>query len=140
MKRFVLMVGAGILSASMAYAATPEAYIINLHDGDTVMNEQVLVQFGLKGMGIAPAGIEAPNTGHHHILLDREPWGQGADDADMMEYGLYADENHIHYGKGQTEAVLDLAPGQHTLQLVLGDYTHVPIKGLASDRITINVK
>ena len=98
------------------------------------------MRFGVKGMGVAPAGVEYENTGHHHILLNRPAWGEGEEDMEMMENGIYSDDSHIHFGKGQTETQLDLAPGQHTLQLVLGDMNHVPIKGAHSEQITIMVK
>jgi hypothetical protein len=79
-------------------------------------------------------------TGHHHVLIDRAPWGEGPEDAEMAENGLYADDNHKHFGGGQTETMLDLAPGTHTLQLVLGDANHVPhVPPVVSDRITITV-
>lgn len=111
-----------------------------MKDGDTVTGP-VKVIFGLSGMGVAPAGVEAENTGHHHILLDRAPVGEGEDGTEEFEYGIAADENNIHYGKGQTETVLDLAPGKHTLQLVLGDHYHVPHNPpVFSERITITVK
>ncbi len=102
-----------------------EVYFINIEDGSTV-SSPVTVVFGLKGMGVAPAGTENENTGHHHILINRAAFGEGAEDADMMENGLIADENHVHFGGGQTEVTLDLEPGTHTLQLVLGDLNHVP--------------
>jgi len=82
--------------------------------------------FGLRGMGVAPAGTDKEATGHHHILIDRPPLGEGPDGADELNHGLPADENHIHFGGGQTQVSLDLAPGAHTLQLVLGDMNHVP--------------
>ena len=115
-------------------------YIVNLEDGATVASP-VKVVFGLSGMGVAPAGTEKDNTGHHHILLNRAPFGEGEEDAGMSETGLYADENHIHFGGGQTEAMLDLEPGRHTLQLVLGDLYHVPHNPpVMSEQITITVE
>ena len=132
--------------ASHAYAGdTPSApgtkqYFVNLKDGDVVQGP-VKVIFGLSGMGVAPAGAQIDNTGHHHILLDRVEIGKGPDGAEEFDYGILADENNIHYGKGQTEATLELAPGTHTLQLVLGDWAHVPHNPpIFSDRITITVK
>jgi hypothetical protein len=120
--------------------ADAKVYFINLQDGDTV-SAPVRVVFGLTGMGVAPAGTEKENTGHHHLLIDRPLLGQGEDGAEEADYGLPADEQHIHYGGGQTETRLDLAPGTHTLQLVLGDLNHVPhIDPVTSDQITITVK
>lgn len=100
-------------------------YFINIEDGASVQ-APVKVQFGLSGMGVAPAGTERENTGHHHILIDRPPFGEGSEDADIAAYGIPADDNHMHFGGGQTEISLDLAPGSHTLQLLLGDQNHVP--------------
>jgi hypothetical protein len=77
-------------------------------------------------MGVAPAGTEKANTGHHHLLVDRPALGQGEDGADELEYRLPSDEQHIHFGGGQTEVTIDLSSGQHSLQLVLGDYAHTP--------------
>jgi len=92
-------------------------------------------------MGVAPAGTEEENTGHHHILLNRAPFGEGPEDADMIETGIFADDNHIHFGKGQTETTLDLAPGTHTIQLVFGDLYHVPHNPpVMSEQITITVE
>ena len=116
-----------------------EVYFATLEDGATVSGP-VKVVFGLAGMGIAPAGTEAENTGHHHVLLNRAPFGEGEDDADMIETGIWADENHIHFGKGQTEVTLDLEPGTHTLQLVFGDLYHVPHDPIVkSKQITLTV-
>ena len=115
-------------------------YFVNLSDGDTV-SSPVKIVFGLEGMGVAPAGTEKEGTGHHHLLLNRPPLGQGEEGEDELLYGLPADDNHIHFGGGQTEVSLDLPAGQHTLQLVLGDLNHVPHdKPIFSDMITITVK
>jgi hypothetical protein len=136
-----------VLSSVAAFAggetpSNPEAevYFINLGDGQTVTSP-VQVNFGLRGMGVAPAGIEKDMTGHHHLLIDRPPLGEGEDGADELANGIPSDENHRHFGGGQTETVLDLSPGQHTLQLVLGDYGHVPHSTpIASEVITITVE
>lgn len=117
-----------------------EVYFANIEDGATV-SSPVSVVFGLKGMGVAPAGTEKENTGHHHILIDRPPLGEGPDGAEELEVGLPADDNHVHFGGGQTEVSLDLDPGQHTLQLVLGDMNHVPHDPpVVSEVITITVE
>ena len=107
--------------------------IISPKDGDTVTNP-FRVQFGLSGMGVAPAGVDKPNTGHHHLLIDvNEP-------LDPNE-PIPQDKTHLHFGAGQTEAVLELPPGKHTLQLVLGDWSHLPFHpSILSDVITITVK
>lgn len=129
-----------VLAERMAAPEGAEVYFVNIEDGATV-SAPVKVVFGLSGMGVAPAGTEKENTGHHHILINRPPLGEGPDGAEELEYGLPADENHVHFGGGQTEVALDLAPGQHTLQLVLGDMNHVPHDPpVVSDVITITVE
>lgn len=106
-------------------------YIISPADGAEVQSP-VTIEFGLKGAGIAPAGIDLPNTGHHHLLVDTE--------LATMDLPIPADERNIHFGLGQTEATIELAPGEHTLQLVLGDVIHVPHDPpLMSEQITITV-
>ncbi|MCE8539334.1 DUF4399 domain-containing protein [Ruegeria pomeroyi] len=146
MKSFLAAFGIGLLAtAALAGGDTPanpeaRVYFVNLADGDTVASP-VTVIFGLSGMGVAPAGTEAENTGHHHLLVDRPPMGQGEDGAEELTFALPADEHHRHFGKGQTEVTLDLEPGKHTLQLVMGDYTHVPHSTpIVSEVITIEVK
>ncbi|NRB35754.1 MAG: DUF4399 domain-containing protein [Rhodobacteraceae bacterium] len=119
--------------------SNPDArvYITNLSDGDTVSGP-VTVRFGLVGMGIAPAGVEWDNTGHHHLIVDRAPYG--AEAGDNMDDPIPGDENHRHFGGGQTETTLDLPAGTHTLQLVLGDAFHVPHDPpIMSEVITITV-
>ena len=117
-----------------------KSYFVNLKNGD-VVKSPVKVIFGLSGMGVAPAGVEKAHTGHHHIFLNRPPLGKGEDGSDELTANIPADENHIHFGKGQTEITLDLKPGKHTLQLVLGDHNHIPHNPpVVSDVITITVK
>ena len=92
-------------------------------------------------MGIAPAGTEKPNTGHHHLLIDLSALGLGEDGMDEFEFGLPSDKNHVHFGGGQTEFTLDLPAGQHMLQLVLGDYGHAHhSRPLVSDILTTSIK
>ena len=89
--------------------------------------------FGLKGIGVAPAGVDLPATGHHHLLVDTE--------LISMDSMIPTDNNHLHYGLGQTEAIVELEPGEHRLQLVLGDYLHTPHDPpVVSDVITIQVQ
>ena len=137
------VLGLGFVPAFADKTPAPEGaqvYFVNLEDGATVTSP-VKIVFGLSGMGVAPAGVEKENTGHHHILIDRAPFGDGPEDAEMMENGLPGDENHVHFGGGQTEVTLDLPPGSHTLQLVLGDQFHVPHEPpIISDVITITVE
>lgn len=112
-----------------------KVYFISPADGATIEGP-VKVVMGLSGLGIAPAGVRAANTGHHHILVDTD-LPSGAD----LEKPLMVDAGHRHFGAGQTEATLTLAPGKHTLQLVVGDHAHVPHDPpLASAPITITVK
>lgn len=114
-------------------------YFVNLEDGST-LSGPVTVIFGLEGMGVAPAGTEREMTGHHHVFLNRPPLGEGEEGTEELLYGIPADDNHIHFGGGQTQVTLDLEPGEHTLQLVLGDLNHVPhVPPVASDQITITV-
>jgi Domain of unknown function (DUF4399) len=109
-----------------------EVYLISPKDGAKVHNP-VLVQFGLKGMGIAPAGVKFDNSGHHHLLIDTDP------PADLG-LPLPATDKIVHFGKGQTETTLTLAPGKHTLQLLLGDMNHIPHQPpVISRKITITV-
>ena len=121
---------------SLSSAAAPagaEAYFISPKDGETV-SSPVNVRFGLKGMGVAPAGIQAPNTGHHHLLVD-------AAAAPAQNQPIGKDEQHLHFGGGQTEATIELKPGTHSLQLVVGDYLHVPFNpSIESKPIKITVK
>jgi len=106
-------------------------YFINLKDGATV-TAKATIRFGLRGMGVAPAGIDANNTGHHHLLIDAELPSLGDPIPD--------DANHLHFGAGQTEAEVTLTPGPHTLQLVLGDKNHVPHSPpVMSEPIHVNV-
>jgi hypothetical protein len=94
-----------------------ELYIISPKDGETVTSP-VTVRFGLRGMGIAPAGVAMENTGHHHLLIDT--------DLPPVDRPIPADAKHVHFGKGQTEASVTLAPGRHRLQLLLADHLHIP--------------
>jgi hypothetical protein len=115
-------------------------YFIGLSDGDTVASP-VTVRFGLSGMGIAPAGQDMEGTGHHHLLINRPPLGEGEWGEEEWDYGLPADDNHLHFGKGQTEVTLDLDPGVYTLQMALGSGSHVPYgPGLVTEVITITVE
>lgn len=137
----LMLAGAGTaLSARAEEAASPwpagaEAYIISPADGATVKSP-VTVVFGLKGMGVAPAGVSKPKTGHHHLLIDTDlPTGEELADP------LPADDHHVHFGGGQTQTTVELAPGKHTLQLIMGDAGHVPHNPpLASKKITITVE
>jgi hypothetical protein len=117
-------------------AAPPNAavYIISPKDGDTVTSP-FKVQFGLSGMGVAPAGVDKPNTGHHHLIIDA-----ALSPAELKE-PIASDAKHLHFGGGQTETMVTLPSGRHTLQLVLGDWSHVPFNPpIMSPVITVTVK
>jgi hypothetical protein len=137
-KSLVVMLTSAFLMAGAALAGTPwpqdaEVYIISPKDGETVTSP-VTVRFGLKGMGVAPAGIDKSGTGHHHLLID-------VPDRPALDQPLPADDQHKHFGGGQTEATIELPPGQHTLQLIMGDMNHVPHDPpVISEKITITVK
>lgn len=136
MRKIVLLILATLAVCSSAPAETPapenaELYFISPKDGDAVSNP-ITVRFGLKNMGVAPAGVQYENTGHHHLLIDT-----GLPPLDLP---IINDEKHRHYGLGQTEATLELPAGAHTLQLLLGDFAHRPhAPPVASKRITITV-
>lgn len=119
---------------SIPAAAPPDAkvYIISPANGARVTSPFV-VRFGLAGMGVAPSGVDAEGTGHHHLLID-------TDELPAKGQPIPADEHHLHFGKGQTQTTLTLPPGQHTLQLLLGDHRHIPHDPpVISDRITVTV-
>lgn len=139
--RTILFASLALLAATVsaqapAPVAAPEGaavYFITPQDGATVSGP-VTVKFGLKGMGVAPAGVERANTGHHHLLVD-------VDSVPPAGQPVPADAQHIHFGGGQTETTLELAPGKHTLQLLLGDHLHRPHQPpVLSEKITITVK
>ena len=121
------------LSIFLSFNAFSEkVYFINLQDGD-VLKSPFLIQFGLSGKGVAPAGVDIKNTGHHHLLIN----------VDAIDYDLPipSSTQHLHFGLGQTETMLDLPPGKHQLQLVLGDKHHVPHQPLlTSKKIEVIVK
>ena len=121
-----------ILSTSLL-SNEPYVYIIEPEDGSEVTNP-VRVVFGLSGMGVAPAGVDKPGTGHHHLLIDLKQLPD-------LTKPIPTDENHLHFGGGQTETTLNLEPGNHDLQLILGNWFHVPHSSpLISKKITIKVK
>ena len=94
-----------------------EVYFSDLKDGATV-RAKVTIRFGLRGMGVAPAGSDRADSGHHHLLIDTE--------LPPLDQPIPNDFNHLHFGSGQTEAEITLKPGTHTLQLLLGDKDHIP--------------
>ena len=124
-----------ITSAIASDLTTPSpkgalAYIVSPKNGETVDGTFTVI-FGLAGMGIAPAGVEQENTGHHHLLVDQES---------LPAEGVPMGSPPIHFGKGQTEAEVTLEPGTHTLQLIMGNHFHVPHNPpVVSEKITITV-
>ena len=112
--------------------AGAKVFFIEPADGATVTNP-VIVKFGIEGMEVAPAGTGKPNTGHHHVLIDTV--------LEDFESPIPADDMHKHFGKGQTETQLELTPGEHSLQLLLGDQNHIPHDPVVeSESITITVE
>src|SRR5436190_644811 len=97
--------------------ADARVYFVGIQDG-SVLPQRATIRFGLTNMGVAPAGIDKPNTGHHHLLVDSK--------LPPLDLPIPNDFNHLHFGAGQTEATVNLPPGRHTLQLLLGDENHVP--------------
>ncbi len=131
-----MLLGLFLTTSAHALERTPapdgaEVYIVDPEDGAEVKSP-VTVVFGLKGMGVAPAGVDMEGTGHHHLIVNAP--------LPPMDQGIPADENYIHFGGGQTQTSVDLEPGEHTLQLLLGDKNHLPHDPpIASERITITV-
>lgn len=137
MKKYLLTAAfvSGLLISAFSFANTPspegtELYIISPSNGDTV-SSPVTVKFGLKGMGVAPAGVEKKNTGHHHLIVNG--------DLPPMDQPMGKDIKH--FGGGQTETSIELSPGKHTLQLILGNHQHIPHNPpVISEKIEITVK
>ena len=131
---------AALASMTVAFAGpTPApknayAYIGYPNNGQVVpANKPFRVWFGLRYMGVAPKGVKYPNTGHHHLLIDC--------DLPPMDEEIPSDRQHLHYGAGQTEAQIELPPGKHTLQLLMGDENHVPHNPpVYSKKITVIAK
>jgi hypothetical protein len=130
----VLGLSASLLMAVPALAEEEAAlYFIEPVDGQTVTGP-LTVKFGLRGMGVAPAGVQVDNTGHHHLLVDIETLPD-------LTMPLPKTEQILHFGAGQTETVLNLPAGTHTLQLILGNFAHIPhAKPLLSEKITVTVE
>ncbi|MGF2733748.1 DUF4399 domain-containing protein [Marinobacter sp. DUT-1] len=137
-QRLFLSSGLAAAMVAGAHAATPApegaaVYFVTPTDGQTV-SSPVTVRFGLDGMGVAPAGVEREATGHHHLLVD-------VDELPAMDQPVPSDDHHVHFGGGQTQATLELSPGEHTLQLLVGDHQHVPHEPpVMSEKITITVE
>lgn len=141
MRKIVFSLIASLILPIAAFAAmertpSPEGasvYIISPANGE-VVGETFTVKFGLKGMGVAPAGIDVANTGHHHLLIDMAK-------LPAMDMPMPMSDTLKHFGGGQTEVTLTLPKGEHTLQLLLGDKLHIPHKpAVISEKITITIK
>ena len=132
----VLVAGCFAAHAQLPRSPAPDAahvYSIAPAQRERV-SRPVTVRFGLSGMGVAPAGVEQKNTGHHHLLV-------ALDMAPAMGMPVPTDDRHRHFGGGQTVVTLDLTPGEHTLQLLLGDHDHIPHDPpVMSETITITVQ
>jgi hypothetical protein len=140
MNRLLLALGVACIATLAAAqertapAPNAEVYIISPSNGATV-HGPVTVRFGLKGMGVAPAGVKFDNTGHHHLLIDTD-----LNDV-KLDAPLPATDKIVHFGKGQTETTLTLAPGKHTLELLFADYVHNSFDPpLHSKKISITVE
>jgi hypothetical protein len=114
----VLMQSGTALGARTPSPEGAEVYFIWPADGAVIQNGKFWLRMGLRNMGVAPKGTIRPNTGHHHVLIDTE--------LPPMDQAIPNDRNHLHFGAGETEARIELPPGKHTLQLLLGDHDHVP--------------
>ncbi|NIF78713.1 DUF4399 domain-containing protein [Paraburkholderia sp. Cy-641] len=109
-----------------------EEYIIWPPDGAVIHGGKLWVRMGLRNMGVCPKGVAIPNTGHHHLLIDT--------DLPPLDQEIPSDRQHLHFGAGETDARIELPPGKHTLQLILGDHNHVPhVPPVYSKKITITV-
>jgi hypothetical protein len=130
----LFVTGLGIARAEIPRSSRPEnvqLYFLTPNDQDS-LTSPVVIRFGLKGMGVAPAGVDKAGTGHHHLIVDAELPPSGLP--------IPASDHYRHFGMGQTEVTLDLEPGEHTLQLLLGDHLHIPHDPpLVSERISITV-
>lgn len=139
-KKLLVALGAAVVAISSATsgqddvspsAPGTELYFIAPQDGAT-LKSPVHVSFGLRGMGVAPAGVEHEGTGHHHLIIDVP--------LPALDDFIPADDNHVHFGGGQTETQITLAPGVHTLQLLLGDPFHLPHNPpVFSKQITVTI-
>jgi hypothetical protein len=123
-----------VIAQQMEMTPSPDGaqvYIVSPVNGATVSTTFDVI-FGLKGMGVAPAGVQTNNTGHHHLLVDA---------AEMPDLNMPMGANVTHFGAGQTQTTLTLTPGEHTLQLMLGDHMHMPHSpAVLSEKITITVR
>ena len=135
----LVALAAAILMPRISFAgptASPPgaaASIIWPPDGAVIKGGKLWVRMGLRNMGVCPKGVDRPNVGHHHLLIDT--------DLPPLDQAIPSDRNHLHFGAGETDARIELLPGTHTLQLLMGDYNHVPHNpAVYSKKISITVK
>ncbi|HJV54015.1 MAG TPA: DUF4399 domain-containing protein [Noviherbaspirillum sp.] len=130
----VFLFSAIALAGPTPAPANAYLYIGWPNDGEVIPHDKpIRVWFGLRNMGVAPKGVKFPNTGHHHLLIDT--------DLPPADQEIPSDRNHLHFGAGETETVIELPPGKHTLQLLMGDDKHIPHNPpVHSKKITITVK
>jgi hypothetical protein len=125
----------GLPAADQRKPSPPGAYVYIgwPNDGEVIRSTRFKIWFGTRNFGIAPASTDVPNTGHHHLLIDTDLPG--------LDEPIPNDKQHLHFGSGQTEAIIELPPGTHTLQLLMGDGNHLPFNPpLYSKKITIHVR
>jgi len=130
----ILMFSGVVLAERTPAPKNAYVYVGWPNDGEVLYgNRPFRVWFGLRHIGVAPKGVNRPNTGHHHLLIDT--------DLPPLDEEIPSDRNNVHFGAGQTETMLELPPGQHTLQLLMGDFDHIPHDPpIYSRKITITVK
>lgn len=137
---FVALAPLPALAGPNASPAGAKVYFVDLKDGDTIDSETV-IKFGADGVTVAEAGKDVPNSGHFHVFVDLPKLGEGGEGKAELDQNIVKDDQHIHYGKAQTEAKLTLPPGEHKLQLVFADKDHIPHNPpLVSEQITVIVK
>ena len=128
-----LIVGGAAMAGESPAPKNAYLYIGWPNNGEVIQKNNFRVWFGLRKMGVAPAGVAKPKTGHHHLIVDAS--------LPPMDEEIPSDKNHLHFGKGQTETRITLPSGTHTLQLLLGDLEHVPHNPpVVSQKITVTVK
>jgi hypothetical protein len=130
----VMLPASAVLAGPTPAPENAQVYFIWPSDGTVIHGGKFWVRMGLRNMGVAPRGTDVANTGHHHLLID-------ADLPANMDEAIPNDRNHLHFGAGETEARVELPPGKHTLQLLLGDKDHIPHKPpVSSKKITVTVQ
>jgi hypothetical protein len=138
MKHVLTALSLALFACVCSAGPTPAPADVHLYigwpnDGEVIRASSFRVWFGMRNMGVAPAGVAKPNTGHHHLLIDT--------DLPPLDEEIPADRNHVHFGNGQTETRISLPPGKHTLQLLMGDHDHIPHNPpVISRKITVTVR